>query len=326
MAARYLRHRFAELHPYEVQATILHPCDLKCRYCRCPELKTGQLSTAEWGAIIARLGELGTMRIKFQGGEPTLRRDFAELCAMVRSAGIDCAAVSNGQRIAREPDLLDGLDEVVFSLDSVTPGVHDALRGAGTHALVVEAIAQARARALPTYVVMVVNRENLHELESLLAFCEARGVRMHAQPVLFGRDAFDDSGRDLALTREQFVALHHQLAAWKRAGRALMFAASTYENVTRWTDYGVIATRSAGASNCMAGRFYVHIEPDGDLWPCQQHGAEYTPSNVVRDGVDAALRHVRTHNCGDCFTAYLNERKGVFALRPAALLQVAWRS
>jgi len=325
MAARFLRHRFSDLHPYEVQATILHPCDLKCRYCRCPELKTGQMNTAEWALVIRRLSELGTLRIKFQGGEPTLRRDFADLCAHVREAGMISAAITNGQRIADEPSLLDGLDEVVFSLDSVTPAIHDGLRGAGTHARVVEAIAQARARFLPTYIVMVVNRENYDQIDALLTFCEARGVRMHAQPVLFGRAAFDETGADLALSREQFVALHHRLAAWKRAGRPLMFAARTYEQVTRWPDHGVIATRSAGPSKCMAGRFYVHIEPDGDLWPCQQHAADFKPPNVLRDGVDAALRQVRSHDCGDCFTAYLNERKAVFSLRPSALWQVAWR-
>jgi hypothetical protein len=71
----------------------------------------------------------------------------------------------------------------------------------------------------------------------------------------------------------------------------------------------------------MAGRFYVHLEANGDVWPCQQHGAEWKPLNAARDGLDAALRHARGHDCGDCWAAYLNERKLLFGLRPAAVAE-----
>jgi len=75
----------------------------------------------------------------------------------------------------------------------------------------------------------------------------------------------------------------------------------------------------------MAGRFYIHIEPNGDIHPCAQHNASFTPKNIVRDGLEDALGHVQQHDCGNCFSAYLNERKGLFALRPNALLEMARR-
>jgi sulfatase maturation enzyme AslB (radical SAM superfamily) len=199
------------------------------------------------------------------------------------------------------------------------------LRGEGSHAEVVKAIELARARDLPTYLVMVVSRRNFGDMEAMLQFCEARGVRMHAQPVLFGREVFDETARDLALSEVQLRSMHQQLADWKRAGRPLMFAARPYENVTKWPDPSILTPTSAGDSDCMAGKSYVHVEPNGDLWPCSQHGADYRPKNVLRDGLDEALAHVQHHNCGDCFTVYLNERKAVFGLRPAALWEMAKR-
>ena len=325
LARRFLAHRFQTLHPYDVQAALLNACNLKCVYCRCPEIKTTLMTTTQWRTIIRRLGALGTIRIKFQGGEPTLRADFGELCAEARRAGITAAVVTNGLAIAAQPALLDGLDEVVVSLDSVTPEIHDRLRGQATHAQAVRAIDLARARGVATYVVMVVHRDNLCELEPLLNFCEARGVRLHAQPVLFGRPAFDEAARHLALAAEQVRALHARLAAWKRQRRGLMFAAHTYQGVAAWPDYSVLTTRSDGWSACMAGKYYIHIEANGDVWPCQQHGARFTPKNIVNDGLDEALHHVQRHDCGDCFTAYLNERKAVFGLRPMALLEMARR-
>lgn len=324
-AARFLKRRFHTLHPYEVQALLLNACNLKCAYCRCPEMKVATMTTEQWQRLIRDLAALGTMRIKFQGGEPTLRPDFVELCATARRAGITTAVVTNGIRIAQDPDLLAELDEVVVSLDAVTPAVHDAIRGRGSHASAVAAIMAARARDLPTYVVMVASRDSVVEVEPMLRFCEEHGARLHVQPVLFGRKSFDAAGSELALSEAHIRALHRQLADWKRQGRPLMFSATTYAGVNDWPDHTVLTTQSAGESGCMAGRFYVHIEANGDVWPCQQHGADFTAKNILRDGLEAALHHVQHHNCADCFTVYLNERKAVFGLRPAALVEVVRR-
>ena len=325
MAARFAAHRFRSVHPFEVQASVLNACNLRCVYCRCPDEKIDLMTTAQWTETIAGLAARGTMRIKFQGGEPTLRTDFRELTAACRRAGILTAVVTNALQFAARPELLDYLDEVVFSLDSVSPAHTDRVRGAGVHARVVEAIDIVQARGIKGFVNMVVTRHSLDELEPMLAFCEARGLGLNAQPVVFGRKYYDDQARPFALDDAQVRAMHRRLADWKRQGRPLMFGASTYENVRAWTDYGEISRRGPAASHCMAGRFYIHIEPNGDVHPCVQHAASLTPKNIVRDGLDAALMHVQRHDCSNCFSAYLNERKSLFALRPSALLDLARR-
>jgi MoaA/NifB/PqqE/SkfB family radical SAM enzyme len=325
MASRFLAHRFRELHPYEVQALLLNACNLKCSYCRCPEIKKLLLTTEQWRDIIRGLARLGTLRIKFQGGEPTLRADFAELCAEAKRAGLLTAVVTNGLRVAEQPALLADLDEVVVSLDAVTPAIHDRLRGQGTHSQVIRAIDLARTGGRKTYVVMVVTQQNLSEIEPMLRFCEERGVRLHAQPVMFGLHYSDEHGRSLALTAEQARAMHVKLSQWCRQGRGLMFSAPAYEKMRGWPDYDRLTTPSDGPSKCMAGKFYVHIEADGDVWPCQQHGAPFVAKNIVRDGLEAALRNAQRHTCGDCFTVYLNERKSLFGFKPAALLGMIGR-
>lgn len=326
MAARFAAHRWRALHPFEVQASILNACNLRCRYCRCPDVKLRLLDAAEWLEIIRGLGRLGTLRIKFQGGEPTLHRDFRALAAAAQAAGILTAAVTNGTQIAADPSLLDHLDELVVSLDSPDPARNDAQRGAGVHAAALRAIDHARARGLRVFVNMVVTRRTLGDIEAMLALCEARGIGLHAQPVVFGREYYDDAARDLGLDRAQIVVMHERLAAWKRAGRPLMFAPATYAGVARWPDHAVLTTPSDGPSRCMAGRFYVHIEPNGDVHPCGFHGATaFAPKNAARDGLEAALQQARVHDCGDCFAAYTNERKALFALRPGALWELVRR-
>jgi MoaA/NifB/PqqE/SkfB family radical SAM enzyme len=323
LAGRFLRHRFTAVHPFEVQAVLLNACNLHCVYCNCPDMKTELLSTEQWLEVIRYLGSVGTMRLKFQGGEPTLRRDFATLCDAVRAAGILCAVVTNGTKIAENPALLEHLDEVVFSVDSVTPALTDAVRGPGAHAAVFEAIEMARRMPQPPriFVNMVVMRANVHEIEPMLRYCEARGIGLNVQPAVFGLPYYDDAAKPLALDEAETREMYRTLARLKREGRQLMFAAATYEHAVRWTDYDQLARPSVGRSACLMGRVYVHIEANGDVFPCVQSSAVFRPKNLIRDGYDAAFTHVQRHECGDCYSAYLNERKALFGLRPAAVVE-----
>lgn len=325
MAARFAAGRLRALHPFEVQAALLNACNLKCVYCRCPEITTRLMSTDQWRTVIRALAALGTLRIKFQGGEPTLRPDFRELCAVSQEAGILTAVVTNGFGIAQSPALLDHLDEVVVSLDSPRAELNDELRGPGCFEHATRTLDLARQRGVRVFVNMVLTQRNVADLEAMLEFCEARGARLNGQPATFGRVFYDDRARALALSGEEVQAVHRRLAAWKREGRAVMFSAAAYEKVLRWPDPGVLTEESEGESGCMAGKDYVHIEPNGDVHPCVMHGARFEPLNIVRDGLEPALRRAQGHDCGDCWSAYLNERKLVFGLRPAALLEMARR-
>jgi MoaA/NifB/PqqE/SkfB family radical SAM enzyme len=326
MAARFAAFRLRELHPFEVQAALLNACNLKCVYCKCPEITTRLLSTAQWREVLRGLGRLGTLRLKWQGGEPTLRPDFRELCAESQAAGIRTAVVTNGLAIADDPTLLDHLDELVVSLDSPRAEANDAQRGAGCFAKAVRALDLAVERGLPVFVNMVLTRNTLADMEAMLGFCEARGAKLNTQPVAFGRLFYDDRAASaLALTADETREVHRRMAQWKRERRAVMFSAAAYEKLLGWGDPATITVKSEGESGCMAGRDYVHIEPNGDVHPCVINGATFQPKNVVRDGLEEALRSVQRHDCGDCWSAYLNERKLVFGLRPQALLEVVRR-
>jgi MoaA/NifB/PqqE/SkfB family radical SAM enzyme len=75
----------------------------------------------------------------------------------------------------------------------------------------------------------------------------------------------------------------------------------------------------------MAGKDFIRIESNGDVLPCCQYDADLVPKNILKDGLEEALRHVRRHNCGDCWRVYYSERKALFGLRPSALREVVRR-
>jgi MoaA/NifB/PqqE/SkfB family radical SAM enzyme len=324
-ASRFVAHRFRELHPFEVEACLLNACNTRCVYCTCPDVKTTLLTKEQWRTVIRRLGTLGTMRIKFQGGEPTISPDFRELCAEAKAAGMITATVSNGLIIPDRPELLDYLDEFVVSLDSPNPETNDRQRGEGYYDRAIKAIDISLERGIRTFINMVVTRDNLQDLEAMLEFCEARGVLMNAQAVVSDGRYYDDKARVLELTPEQMRTVHMRLVEWKRQGRGLLYSAGTYKKAADWPDHSIIATRIEGESSCMAGKDYIRIEANGDVLPCVLHVADFTPKNILRDGLEESLRHVRKHNCGDCWRVHYNERKAVFGLRPSALWEVVRR-
>ena len=322
IVTRFARHRLAKLHPFEIQAVLQNACNLRCSYCSCPDLPSATLSTDQWIECIGRFREAGTLRIKWQGGEPTTRPDFATLCTAVQAHGIICAVVTNGIVLARKPGMLKHLDEVVVSLDAATPEMHDRHRGRGTHALAVQAIDQALAHGCRVFVNMVVTRDTVNEVEDMLEFCETRGIGMNAQPAMFSRSYQNPAASHLGLSVEEEHALERRLARWRREGKPLMFSAQVYEKAAEWPDYTSPTTVTGGKSSCMAGNYYLHIEPNGDVFPCVLQGSNFVPRNIVKDGFETALLNAQDHQCEDCFLPYLNERKALFALRPSAVL--AW--
>jgi MoaA/NifB/PqqE/SkfB family radical SAM enzyme len=283
------------------------------------------MTTDQWTTTIRQLADMGTMRLKFQGGEPTLRQDFREICKAAQEVGLITAVTTNGLPILKRPEQLDYIDEIVFSLDGVTAEVNDAIRGSGVYEKVVRAFELARERALQTIVNMTVCRLNLHEVEPMLEFCEARGILVHMMPVICSLHYSDSESDNLALTHDEARQMHLRLAEWKRQGRGLLFSSNAYQKAADWPDASVLTIRSEGYSPCMGGKSYIHIEPNGDVHPCGHHQADFIPKNLLKEGLVEALRHVRRHNCGDCWTPTMNERKALFGLRPTALREMLLR-
>jgi MoaA/NifB/PqqE/SkfB family radical SAM enzyme len=330
MACRYFIYRMRKLHPFEVQANLLNACNQRCVYCRCPEVKTTLLTTNQWLSTIRQLGHLGTIRIKFQGGEPTLRPDFRELCAEAQKMGMITAAVSHGSSIASQPNLLDYLDELAVSLDSPREETNDRLRGQGAHEGAVKAIDLALQGGLSTFVNMILTRINLSDLDEMLAYCEKRGVMMHAQPVMFDQQSvygryFDDTVKNLALTEGQIRSAHRLMAERKRQGHKLIFSGLAYQKAANWQNYSTSTIQSNEESSCMAGKYYIHIEPNGDVHPCGLNESNFKPKNLLKHGLKEAILHASHHNCCDCWMVYMNERKFLFGLAPRALAEVLRR-
>ncbi len=134
-------------------------------------------------------------------------------------------------------------------------------------------------------------------------------------PAVYGRAA-----KDWLPTPEEIRALIGKIIAAKDSGAPVLFTARSYARTRDWPDWGVERIERPGLeSRCTAGRYFVHVEPNGDLYPCVLQIGGFKAKNVVRDGVKAAWLHAQRHSCHDCYNTWLNENRAIFDLRPAVL-------
>jgi len=136
-----LRSGFPCSKPSDVWLKITERCNCRCQMCdiwKQNRSSDGELSTQDWKNVLLGLRQwLGKKHIWFTGGEPFLRQDCIELIKYGSSLGLSIGVITNG--ILLSPDKMRlvaeaGLREYHVSIDSMSPEIHDHLRGiSGAH-------------------------------------------------------------------------------------------------------------------------------------------------------------------------------------------------
>ncbi len=326
IGAKILTARLAgEPRPFFVQYSLLNGCNASCVYCNSPYREDPRLSTAEHRRILAEFARLGTMRIKFLGGEPLLRSDIGELIEEVRRLKMRSAMVTNGFLIPEKMATVRQLDELVISLDGKEVA-HDRQRGRGTWKRVMRAVEACATEGLDFFLTAVVTRESAGEVDWLLETAQRFGVMVNFQIPQFNEEMYGTGARQWMPPPEEIRAILTKIIAAKEAGAPVLFTAHSYRHTLGWVDFNQERVERPGElSPCTAGRYFLQMEPNGDIYPCVLHVGTFQPKNAVRDGVETAWRHAQRHSCFDCYNTWLNENRAIFDLRPEVLINF-WRN
>lgn len=310
--------------PFFLQFSLLNDCVSRCVYCNAPNRSGTRLPTAELRRVLGEFARLGTVRVKLYGGEPLLHQDIVEIIREVKRLGMRCAMVTNGLLFEEKMEAVRLLDEIIISLDG-SEVAHDRQRGQGTWKRVLRAVEACAAEGLDFFLTATVTRQNLGEVEWLLDTARRFGVMVNFQLTQFCEELFGPSARDYMPSPEEARAVLRRIIAAKEAGAPVLFTARSYRHTLDWPDYAYERREEVGRpSPCMAGRYFVQMEPDGDIYPCFLQIGSFEPLNVTRDGVEVAWRHAQRHQCHDCYNTWLNENKAIFSLRPAVVANF-WR-
>ncbi len=130
-------------------------------------------------AILKQIYNSGACGVAFEGGEPLLRKDLADILAFSRSLPLHTSLITNGTLLkSRIDEIAPYINGVVYvSLDGLEK-THDYIRGVGgSFRKAVECICAAKKR-VPVTINTTVMAENVDEIESLVELAKELGTKI----------------------------------------------------------------------------------------------------------------------------------------------------
>ena len=164
--------------PYTLIAELTYRCPLHCPYCSNPSDLAehwNELDTDTWLRVFHEAEELGVVQLNLTGGEPLLRDDLELLIEGAGKLDLYTNLITSGipltsERLSRLRAL--GLDSVQVSIQSTRSSVSDRIAGAPSFNRKLDAMQWITSLGLPLTVNVVLHRENISEIEALIALAE----------------------------------------------------------------------------------------------------------------------------------------------------------
>ncbi len=309
--------------PFQVVWNVTRACNLKCKHCYENAGKKGpnELSTSDALKTIDKLAEAGVVFLAFSGGEPTIRPDILTLIRRAAEQGIYVAVATNGisfsnperVRIFKEA----GMKFVQISIDGAHAKTHDEFRGVpGAFEKTISAIINCVAENLFVEVSTTVTHHNIGEIHEVINLCEDLKVRWlmfyNLVPVGRGTELIDT---DLTPDEREYLlgVLWERISSPQKSPLEVLTTApqlgrvafdanamdQTAKEVVSPTHFSNarLPSQMKGLTEfiggCGAGRFYVALEPNGDIYPCVffPHIESMRVGNIVEDDFQTLWTH-----------------------------------
>ena len=247
---------------------LTYRCPLKCVWCNNPldfeRYSARELSTEEWKDVLRQARALGSLQLGFSGGEPMLRNDLEELVGFAGELGYYTNLITSGVGLT-ETRLVAlkhaGLKQIQLSIQSADRALTNELVGARAYDIKLDVARRIKAHGFPMVLNVPVVRQNIDQVERILAMAEDIGVDyLELANIQYYNWAL--------LNREELLPTREQIA---HAESAVQAARERLGN--RMTIYFVIPDYYEGRPKaCMNGWGTIHltIAPDGAALPCQE--------------------------------------------------------
>jgi len=249
--------------PDQSSIGITMRCPNKCIHCGAADIIADpELSLDEVNRVVDESIELGSYLISFDGGEPMLRHDLADMVRHVDKSRAIATSFSSGYGLTPEKAKelkAAGLYAVRISIDSPRQEEHERVRGrAGSYDDAMKGIDNALAAGILTDMFVVVSPDNIDELEDFYTLAENKGMHEMSlyEIIAVGRwlDHEDETiGPNDVDRLGRFQKEKNKLRDGPRITAFPFFM-------------------GPDMFGCFAGRRWVHITSGGDVLPCA-----YTP-------------------------------------------------
>ena len=270
-------------------------CNQKCIFCYAAGQamgKTQELTTQQWKQAISRLEKARVPMVTFTGGEPTQRKDIAQLVGYARR--MVTRLNTNGVNLT--PELTAelkkaGLDSLQVTLYSHDETIHNALVGAARHADTVQGIRNAVQAGLDISINTPLCRKNADYIETL-SFIHSLGVRFVTISGLICTGMAGINHHEYDLTEAELYAIVRDAKAFCDAHEMeIDFTSPGLLDRKKLDDLGMNVPMCGACLSNMA------IAPDGTVVPCQSWlGADAALGNILTDPFKDIWNHPKSRS------------------------------
>ncbi len=305
--------------PLNVMLSLTNRCTAHCRYCNIPARQKNDLSTQQVLQLIDEFAAAGTVRLGLWGGEPLLRDDIGAIVRRAKAHEMYVTLDTNGALWQERMADLTGLDHVIFGLDG-TEKNHDANRGAGTRAKVLEAIKLASSSpGLSVWTITVLNRLNLWDVDHILELAEKYSFRCTFQ-VLHHNDLMGRNHDRLLPDNDDYRAALRHVLKRKKQGARVGSSARYLNYLIRWPDYrsSTMPQPNLGLG-CRAAQLYANVDANGDVYACSLLVDKVKAENALKIGFRAAFDAIPELPCQSCTAGCFTEYNYLYSLDGACI-------
>lgn len=170
-------------------------CNYDCKHCY---LGLKEFSGLDWPAreqVLGVMRDAGVLWLEITGGEPTIDPLFADTYSRAFDLGMMIEVLTNGSRL-HNPAILDLLTSrpphrVTLSVYGATEESYDGLtQRRGSYRAFMKGLNAAHEAGVSLDLSIVVTRDNAHEIDSMHAIAESRGIKYrdytNMSPTIYG--------------------------------------------------------------------------------------------------------------------------------------------
>jgi radical SAM family uncharacterized protein len=267
---------------------LTYNCNLRCKMCPFWKRSNQESSTEQEKQILRQIYNSGICSVAFEGGEPLLRKDLAEILAYSRSLPLHTSLITNGTLLeSRIDEIAKYINGALYvSLDGLEK-THDTIRGVnGCFNKALRGITASIGR-VQVIINTTIMADNIHEIEDLVKLAKELDIKI-----------------SLAVAHEYFNAkasapVSNEIS--KLAGKLVEMKMNGYPLVNSFSYFEVLAKEKKWTCKPW---LTVNVGPEGTLiLPCYVRNGYATSTSVCETSIKTAISDFNwkeTKNCQNC--------------------------
>jgi MoaA/NifB/PqqE/SkfB family radical SAM enzyme len=348
------------INPLTLTFSVTAACQSRCKTCNIgavylanPELAKNNLSLEEIERVFKRLGPIYFFNVS--GGEPFMRPDLAEIirlaCQYLKPSLVHIPTNSISPKFIGKTTrkILEYMDEfapasVPISIKPSIDGIgamHDYVRGfKGNFKLLektIDTLLEIRRENPRLHVDLgtVISNLNLHHLDEIEDWVHSRGVESYRHEVAEQRAEFHNLGDPITPPPDVYAGLTERFKdkIFRNIKKKAFLTRTTEAVRVVYYDVAVdILRKRKQVTPCYGGISNIHMNYDGEIWPCCVLGGDqslgrvrefdYDIQKLLRS--DQAMKSKKYIADGNCACPLANQWLNNVLLTPRHMLKVLY--